>query len=201
MKRGKYICLEGGDGTGKSTLAAALFKRLTDLRSEQKRFPSDGNIGRLIRDGLMGQLSLSEKSYLYLFAADGLQEEEDIQRIQDEGVHVICDRHPTLSGRVFQPLHHPEEHIETVYNSAAADGISMPDHLFVLDVPVEVAIERMANREKYKDVVFEKADPEYISKIRKRYMGIAVRFGGTLIDATRPTDELVELVIRIAGLE
>lgn len=201
MRRGKYVCLEGGDGTGKSTLAAALCNRLTDSRAEQKRFPSDGCVGRVIRGGLMGQLLLSEKSYLYLFAADGLQEEEEIQQILSEGVHIICDRHPTLSGRAFQPIHHSEEQIEAVYGAACVDGISMPDFLFVLEVPYQEAIRRMQSREKYKDVVFEQESAEYINKIADRYTLIAERFGGHVIDATRPVDELVELVMRIAGLE
>lgn len=199
MERGKYICLEGGDGTGKSTLAAALYYHLSP-GIWPKRFPSDGDIGRVIRSGLMGETELSDKTYLYLFAADGLNEEASIQEMLEGGKHIICDRHPTISGRVFQRLHHPAEHIESVYNSAAADGVSMPDHLFVLDVPVSVALERIENRDKYSDVVFERKDPAYIEMISDRYREIAKRFGGTLIDSTRPTEELVELVLRDSGL-
>jgi dTMP kinase len=198
MERGKYICFEGGDGTGKSTLARALYMRTDDAATI--RFPSDGDVGQLIRSGLMGETKLDERAYLYLFAADGLNEEKNIDALLDDSRHVICDRHPTLSGRVFQPLHHPDAHIEAVYNSAAEDGISMPDHLFVLDIPVSDALERMASREKYKDVVFEKADPEYIAMLRVRYLQLAKRFGGTVLDGTLPTEELVELVLAQTGL-
>lgn len=199
MGKGKYICLEGGDGTGKSTLAEALHKRLEG--SHYKRFPSDGYAGKLIRSGLMGESLLSEKAYLYLFAADGLQEEREIQEILNEGFHVICDRHPTLSGRVFQLMHHPSEHIEAVYNSAAADGISMPDHLFVLHVSVPVALERMRTRDKYKDVVFEKDTTEELETLMSRYFDLAERFGGTTVNSERPVEELVQLIIDKAGLQ
>lgn len=197
MTRGKYICLEGGDGTGKSTLAEALFRRIEG--SAKLRFPSDGHVGKMIREGLMGIRVLNEKSYLYLFAADGLQEETEIQELLGEGRDVICDRHPTLSGRVFQPKHHPKEHIESVYNSAAVDGISMPDYLFVLDLPVEESLARMAAREKYKDVVFEEDDIGKLEKLRERYHDIAYRFNGTLLDASKKTEDLVEQILLITG--
>lgn len=198
--RGKYICLEGNDNSGKSTLADAIQARLGDKEAVLNRFPSEGYVGSLIREGLMGKKTLREEAYLYLFAADGLNEEYWIQDHLVNDFHVICDRHPTLSGRVFQLEHHPNEHIEAVYNSAAADGISMPDHLFVLDVPAEVALERMKGRDKYEDVVFEKKDPQHIDKMRQRYLGIAERFSGTVLDGTLPTEELVELVLNQAGL-
>jgi dTMP kinase len=200
--RGKYICLEGGDGTGKSKLADALRDKLIALSISvfPMRFPSDGEVGKLIRSGLMGDKDLEEKSYLYLFAADGLNEESTIQLHLNEGHHVICDRHPTLSGRVFQPKHHPESHIEAVYDSAAADGISMPDFLFVLDMPVEGSLARMSGREKYKDVVFEEDNLDKLRTLRERYHDIAYRFKGVLIDASLSTEELAELVMDRAGL-
>lgn len=199
--RGKYICFEGGDGSGKSTLALAVFDKLGAAKAAMKRFPSDGYVGGLIRQGLMGKAELDSKAFLYLFAADGLQEELSIKNtLEFEGRHIICDRHPTLSGRVFQPEHHPESHIEAVYNSAAADGISMPDHLFVLDIPTEVALERMRARDKYADVVFEKMDVGYVERLRGRYLALAERFAGTVLDGTMLTEELANEVIRIAGL-
>jgi dTMP kinase len=201
MERGKYICLEGGDGTGKTTLARAIHDRLGDKRAWLTRFPSDGIIGRMIRQGLTGEVSLESKPFLYLFAADGLQQQLHIQdTLEQQGKHIICDRHPTLSGRVFQPLHHPTEHIESVYNSSTADGISKPDHLFIIDVPVDVALERMANRDKYEDVVFEKHNSEYVGLIRDRYLLIAERFNGTILDGTLTTAELVEQVLEHSGL-
>jgi dTMP kinase len=199
--RGKYICLEGGDGCGKTTLAFAIFKALGDEQAVIKRFPSDGVVGSLIRQGLEGKVSLENLPFLYLFAADGLQEQLWIQdQLEYHGKHVICDRHPTLSGRVFQPEHHPSAHIEAVYNAAAADGISMPDTLFVIDVPVHLALSRMSARSKYRDVVFERHNEGYVSKIRTRYLELADRFHGHVLDGSLPVEELVDQVITKAGL-
>lgn len=203
MSKGMYICFEGGDGCGKSTLAAHLEAEMIrkGIGAVPARFPSDGLVGTLIRDGLMGKASIESKPFLYLFAADGLQQQLWIQdELEEKGNHIICDRHPTLSGRAFQPLHHGTEEIEDVYNAAARDGISMPDHLFVLEVPADVAIQRMKVREKYVDVVFEKNDIEYIEAIAARYRVIAERFGGKILDGTKTTAELVVEVMDIVGL-
>ena len=79
MGKGKYICLEGGDGTGKTTLAQAIHYRLGDKKSWLTRFPSEGIVGKMIRQGLTGEVSLESKPFLYLFAADGLQQQLLIQ--------------------------------------------------------------------------------------------------------------------------
>jgi len=198
---GKYICIEGGDGTGKSTLCAELVRRLGE-KAMPIRFPSDGIVGSVIRKALMGEIELDSKAFLYLFGADGLQEEGRIREaLEFEGRHVICDRHPTLSGRAFQPEHHPKAHIEAVYDSATADGVSNPDFLFVLDVPVGEAIRRIGERKKYADVVFEKLDPAHIYKLKCRYLEIAEGFGGVVLDATETTEELANIIMEKAGLQ
>lgn len=191
--RGKYICIEGPDGAGKSTLANAIVTTLNTQGQEStyRNFPSDGPMGRLIRQGLRGELALDQKVYLYLFCADGLQQNQDIESMLQLGVHVICDRHPTMSGRVFQLDHHSFNQIETVYDSSTVDGVLPPDSLFVVDVPAEVTLARMRSREKYKDVVFESEDIEKVKDLRCRYLELARRYKATLLDGTWPTIDLV----------
>jgi len=200
MEKGKYICFEGGDGSGKSTLATAVQAVIGDTSSVYERFPSDGIIGSMIRRGLMGKESLETKPYLYLFAADGLQQEPYIQDCLEHGCHVICDRHPTLSGRAFQPKHHDTEEIENVYDAASQDGISMPDYLFIVEVSAEEAIRRMRGRDKYVDVVFESDQVKEIELIKSRYRTIAERFHGEFLDGHKTVRELVDEVLQITGI-
>ena len=202
MQKGKYICFEGGDGSGKSTLAEAVCKALEGMNIDvaRARFPSDGLVGTLIRNGLRGKVSLETKPFLYLFAADGLQQELWIEDQLRKGYHVICDRHPTLSGRVYQLKHHDGDEIEAVYNAAAFDGISMPDHLFVVEVTAEEAIRRMKGRDKYVDVVFESDQIQELEAISDEYRTVCHRFGGTFLDGHKPIRELVDEVLEKTGL-
>ena len=201
--KGKYVCIEGPDGSGKSTLARCLVQHLEEqgISSVYRWFPSDNAVGGLIRQGLKGETNLDQKTYLYLFCADGLQANGEIAHHLELGRHVICDRHPTLSGRVFQVDHHDGSQVETVYNSSTDDGVLHPDRLFVLDVPPEVSLERMKRREKYKDVVFESEDLGRVTELRRRYMELADRYHARILDGQRPLEELVTEVITTAGIQ
>ena len=186
--RGKYICVEGADGSGKSTLVAELVTEL-GLASGQT-FPSGGRVGALIRSALRGDSELPSKAFLYLFCADGFEQQTGIEERLESGFDVVADRHPTLSGRVFQLEHHATQEIEAVYGAADRDGLLKPDYLFILDAPADVLMARMKSREKYKDVVFEKDDIQHVEIIRQRYLRLADRFGGVVLDATRSIQEL-----------
>ena len=64
--RGTYICLEGGDGGGKTTLARMICQRFAakGVNALRYYFPSDNAVGSLIRQGLMGNVRLDPKAYL-----------------------------------------------------------------------------------------------------------------------------------------
>jgi len=200
--KGSYICLEGGDGGGKTTLARMICQRLAAKGTNALRywFPSDNAVGSLIRQGLRGETKISQKAYLYLFAADGLQANAELEACMGMGHHVVCDRHPTLSGRVFQPDHHELKVIENVYGAATVDGVLLPDYLFVIDIPAEVSLARMKSREKYKDVVFESDKIEKVEELRQRYLALAKRFGATILDGTNLPESLADQVLTAVGL-
>jgi len=195
ITRGKYICVEGMDGSGKTTLVDELYRRLG--AAYLARFPSSGLIGGLIRSALRGEIELDQKTYLYLFCADGLQENAKIERHLEAGAPVLCDRHPTLSGRVFQVDHHTPEIVDKVYDFATVDGVLMPDHLFVLDVEPEIALTRMQARSKYKDVVFESESLERIATLRDRYQKLATRFNATVLSGAIPCQGLADVIMRM----
>jgi len=199
---GKYICLEGGDGGGKTTLARMICQRLAGkgVNSLRYWFPSENTVGALIRKGLRGEVKIAQEAYLYLFAADGLQANAELGACLRMGHHVVCDRHPTLSGRVFQPDHHEVKQIEQVYDSATADGVLLPDHLFVIDIPAEVSLSRMKSREKYKDVVFESDKIEKVEELRQRYLALAKTYKATLLDGTNTPESLIDQVLTHVGL-
>jgi dTMP kinase len=199
----KYICFEGVDGCGKTTVVTKLLERL-EGKAYAVRFPSDGPVGRVIRSFLAGERHLSNvKAMLYLFAADGFMEDPALRRALKER-HLVCDRHPILSGRVFQLEHHERFHVNAVYNTVE---LLRPDFLFVIDVPPEVTIERCSGRNKYQDVVYESENLDYLKRLRTRYMELmnAARSRGWAkesvgLDGRFTPDELVDQVVQIAGL-
>lgn len=97
MPRGKFIVLEGADGSGTSTLTLLLQHLITNCKHQVKTThePSRGRIGWLIRRLLREHTSpLDWRMMSYLFMADRMQHVQDtIIPALEAGVHVICDRY------------------------------------------------------------------------------------------------------------
>ena len=99
-KIGKFIVIEGIDGSGKTTQVKLLVDRLMNLGVEFNHTvePSPSPIGRLIRqEYLSGHTETHEKVITMLFAADRfdhiLNPITGIIAQLNKGINVICDRY------------------------------------------------------------------------------------------------------------
>ena len=96
MSPGIFIALEGLDGAGTTTQA----QRLTDhLRSQGRAVhltcePGTGEIGRLLRRYLSGEIAIGAPAMAMLFAADRLDHlDSEITPALESGATVISDRY------------------------------------------------------------------------------------------------------------
>lgn len=142
--RGLFIVLEGIDGTGKSTQTRHLADWFRSRGREvvESREPTDGPWGRQLRaSAATGRLSPKEE--LELFLRDRREHvEQVIQPALSEGKVVILDRYyfSTMAyqgARGFDPVEIRRK------NEAFAP---VPDLLFILDLDVDVALERIGAR-------------------------------------------------------
>ena len=207
--RGKYICLDGPDGVGKSTLVRAVHAKLLQREgrppAQLLTFPSrEGAIGKLIREVLSGTKKVDIQAMMYLFFADAIDHEVYIFTMLDAGADVIVDRHALYSGRAYQLEQHSSESIRLLHDS---HHLNTPDHIFFLYAPIEVLKERMAGRGKRKDVVYEGQGDEHLLRICGSYDTIAedlIRERGPRevheLNATRPLEDLVNEVLAQACL-
>ena len=147
---GRFIVLEGLDGSGTTTqverLAEAL--RAEGHRLRVTREPSNGPIGTQIRLALSGRLglprqrgALTEDTLALLFAADRLDHlaavvEPALQR----GEIVLCDRY-LLSSLAYQGSALPMEWVERINARARA-----PDLTVFLEIDAATAARRRASR-------------------------------------------------------
>ena len=146
MTAGRLIVLEGIDGSGKSTQMNLLAQRLqTEGRTVYlTREPSDGPIGTLIRQCLSGRIQFDEKTMAALFAADRLDHiHNKINGIKEKiaaGIDVLSDRY-YLSNFAYQSVGVDYDWVKQL-NAAAMQDMKPTAHIFI-DVPVEVALERI----------------------------------------------------------
>lgn len=176
--RGRFITLEGGEGVGKSTLAAALEARLAARGIKVVRTREPGGtpgaeaIRRLILNPpveLTGWEPIAETLLFYAARTDHL--DKLIRPALAAGSWVICDRFSD-STRAYQAAagHVPSEHIETIDRICVGD--TTPDVTLILDLPLSAARERMTARANDKDAI-ESRVLSYHEAVHKAFLDIA----------------------------
>lgn len=141
-----YIALEGIDGAGTTTQTARLAETLRgrDLFPVMTcAEPSDGPIGKLIRERLLTMEDPHEVALL--FAADRRARRRRLEQMLQAGDTLVSDR-CVLSSLVYQSLDCDPQWVRTI-NAYAL----WPDLVIVLDVNADIALERIAER-KQRDV-------------------------------------------------
>jgi dTMP kinase len=172
--RGRYLCFEGVNGCGKSTVTATVEAEIIAAghRVCPIMFPSGrSTAGMLVRSYLRGDQELQNpKAMIYLYTADAHLVDPWLRANLASGMHVVADRHTNISGRVYQLAHHTKEHIEQL---CATTDLMVPDDLFIIDVPVEVALERIQMRAKYESKHYETKEVALFEEYRARYLELA----------------------------
>lgn len=198
MTRGCFITLEGGEGTGKSTLLAALRGRLESmgLGVVQTREPGGTVLAEAIRDMVLhppeGQTWSPMAEALLMNAARTDHLEKKIRPALADGDWVLCDRFAD-STRVYQSVHGGVSVDVLKLLEASVLGETRPDLTLVLDAPVEQAAERRAERGTAKDS-FEARDKAFHEAVRQAFIDVACSEPQRciLLDASRPAEAVAE---------
>jgi len=168
-----FITFEGGEGSGKSTQARLLLKKLEgqNVPSVLTHEPGGTPLGDKLRKVLKtkGEAQISPRAELLLFAASRAQlMDELIRPALAEGKWVICDRF-THSTIVYQGYGRGLD-LSTVesINSMATQGIE-PDLTILLDIAPEQGLRR---RQSLGDR-FELEDLSFHRKVRDGYLQMA----------------------------
>jgi dTMP kinase len=140
MTRGRFIALEGGEASGKSTQVARLAVRLGAV---QTREPGGTEAGAQMRAILLDPTSrLADRAEALLMAADRAQHVAEVVRpALEEGRHVVTDRYAG-SSMAYQGFGRGLPVDEVRGLSGWASGGLWPDLTIVLDVPFEDACRR-----------------------------------------------------------
>jgi dTMP kinase len=150
-KPGRFVVLEGIDGSGTTTQVARLAERLRAQRKLVRvtREPSDGPIGTLVRQVLTGRLVVPGgrapgwATMALLFAADRMDHvESEIEPVLAEGGTVVSDRYDA-SSLAYQSVSSGAEAREAVeWIRSLNRYVRRPDLTVVLDLPADVAADR-----------------------------------------------------------
>ena len=175
MRRGRFITLEGGEGTGKSTQARRLADRLRSAGREVVTTREPGGSegaetlrGLLLQGGEDRWSALSETLLMYAARRDHL--EKTIRPALARGAWMISDRFFD-STRAYQGAGGgaPEGLITSLERHVVVDD--RPDLTLVLDLPVEVGLERAGARTAFDRI--ESRDEGFHQRLRAAFLQIA----------------------------
>jgi dTMP kinase len=183
VTRGRFIALEGGEASGKSTQAAALAGRLGAVLTRE---PGGTAVGRRIRGLVLDPAAaLGARAEALLLVADRAQHvAEVVAPALASGRDVVTDR---FSGSTFAYQGHGQglDVAELArLSSWASDGLE-PDLVVLLDVPPTVAAARQGGRALDR---VEARDAGFHQRVRDGYHALAaadpVRW--VVVDGTGP---------------
>ena len=177
-RRGRFITLEGGEGVGKSTLAAALEARLTarNIQIVRTREPGGTPGAEALRRMILNPPPevgnwepIVETLLFYAARRDHL--DKLIRPSLASGAWVLCDRFSD-STRAYQAAagHVPADEIETIDRICV--GETTPDLTLILDLPLFAARHRMTARANDKDAI-ESRMLSYHEAVHRAFLAIA----------------------------
>lgn len=189
-KKGFFICIEGLDGSGKTTHTHRLVRNLQkrEFDSVYTTEPSEGEIGKFIRASvLQGRQRVPRVVEGVLFAADRVEHlEKDVKPALREGKIVVSDR-CVYSSLAYQGAAGLDlEWIEEINRFALP-----PDLALYIDVPPEVVVKRIRRKKS----VMERLETQ--RRVKQVYMKFVDKGKLISIDGDRKKSEVEQNIMNI----
>ena len=197
MADGRFITLEGGEGAGKSTLAAGLAAELRrrGLRVDATREPGGTPLAERVRALVLERgeepIDLTAETLL-MFAARSIHLRNRIRPALAAGNWVLCDRFTDATYAYQGAGRGVATSLIDVLAGAVQQGLQ-PDRTLLLDLPVATGLARARARGATADR-FESEREAFFTRVREAYLQRAVaepqRF--RVLDATLAPPALLQ---------
>jgi dTMP kinase len=193
MSRGLFITFEGIDGCGKSTQARGLERRLEEegnaplLLREPGGTPISEDIRRVLLNPDNSSMAPENEALLLAASRSQLLKEVIIPRLE-KGTIVLCDRYidSTLAYQGFgRDL--PQKWLRQI--NRLAFELAIPDKTFLFDLPVDVALSRLGNRQRDR---IEATGVDFLEKVRNGFLTLAEQESDRyiILDGQNQSEEL-----------
>lgn len=192
---GKFIVVEGLDGSGKTTQLRLLEAHLRNkgLSLDVTAEPTTSALGGMIRDALCNYPPRSSSEIAALFMADRVQHNLNpiwgIQKLLSEGHCVLCDRY-YYSSMAYQGSLCDWDWVADM--NLHCPDIRKPDLCIFLDVDYALSLSRMENGTRTYLEIYENA--ESLLRTRQSYYRAFQQLQGrdniVIINAGRPPEEV-----------
>lgn len=200
-----FCVFEGIDGTGTSTQIKELEKRCREhgIPAWFTCEPTGGEIGKIIRRALSGNLCFTPDTMARLFAADRgehIQGRGGIEEHLREGELVVSDRY------LFSSLAYQGSSGDASLPAALNASFPLPELLFFFDLDHDAAMDRVEKRasdsggqEPRELEIYERRD--FQRQVRERYRTLLPQFALeeprmkiVTLDAAQPIGTIAEII-------
>jgi dTMP kinase len=183
-KKGVFICIEGLDGSGKTTQARLLTRMLSkSYNAIYTAEPSHGKTGTFIREScLYEERRLPTAAEALLFAADRIEHiENEIKPALAEGKLVICDRY-IYSSLAYQG----SGGLSLAWIKKINSHALQPDFGIFIDASPERVLERLERKKSVMETL------EIQQKVREVYLKFVEKGELIRIDGDKSKDEVAD---------
>ena len=192
-----FITFEGGEGSGKTVQARALYRKLTKLAVPVLLVhePGGTSLGNKLSNLLKRakNIDISPLAELLMFNASRAQLIDEVIRPSlESGKVIICDRYAD-STTIYQGYGRGLDlGIVKAINNTATRGIK-PDLTILLDIPVEEGLVRKGTSRRDR---FEQEQIGFHQRVREGYLKLAVEEPERwlVIDATLSKTEIADII-------
>jgi len=189
-KKGIFICIEGLDGSGKTTHAHRLVRNLQkkELEAIYTTEPSRGELGKFIRSSVLeGEKRVPRVLETVLFAVDRVEHLEKIVKpALQQGKIVVSDRY-IYSSLAYQG----SAGLDVNWIKEINSFVLPADIAIYIDVPPEVVVKRI----KRKKSVMERLETQ--RKVQEVYMMFVNSEKLIRIDGDRPKVEVEQNILSL----
>ncbi len=201
-KKGKFIVIEGGEGSGKGVTITNLINAFSrrSFPCIFTREPGGTRISERIREILLNieYNEMTPLTELFLFTAARAQHcEQIIIPALKKGEHVICDRFD-YSSFAYQIYGHDRKDCKDIFvtlNSIAKQGLE-PDLVVYLDVDPVIGLKR--RYEAGKETRFDEKELLFHQRVREGYWEQSKsKDNWVVVDASLPEADVKEEVLKI----
>ena len=192
-----FITFEGGEGSGKSVQARALYRRLSRLAipailtHEPGVTPLGRKVARWLKWG--DDMDISPLAELMLFNTSRAQlVSEVIMPALKSGRVVICDRYADSTTAYQSYGRGLDLAMVKAVNEAAIQGVR-PGLTVLLDMPVEAGLARKKNKKRDR---FEKEAIAFHRRVRQGYLELAKAEPDRwlVVDAEKSKEEIADII-------
>lgn len=200
--KGKFIAIEGIDGSGKTLQTQMVVKALKKrgLKVISTKEPTDRVIGKFIKTQILtGKIKLPPVAIQYIFSADRSDHQVEIEKYLEKGYVVIMDRYfwSAVAYGIADLKQVAGYYLTVLSVLSPYNRFLAPDITFFLNISIKTALKRIGKSEKHNEIYDNEAK---LIKIKKAYDFLVKKFTKefVLIDGNREVEEVTaDLVKRI----